>query len=76
MKTINFTDAHRKITGSRTDCYLAWDDLREKGLNVHRSGVAMSLTLLFGLYFVFELQELQRLSRIATGHPKADKQVV
>lgn len=34
---MEITDSHRKITGSRTDCYLAWDDLRKKGWKVHRA---------------------------------------
>lgn len=35
MKTIVITESHRKITGSCTDCYLTWDDLREKGWKVN-----------------------------------------
>lgn len=37
MKTIDISGSHRKITGSCTDCYLAWDDLRKKGWKVHRT---------------------------------------
>lgn len=36
MKTINLTETHVKITGSCTECYNAWDDLRRKGWKVHR----------------------------------------
>ena len=36
MKTIAITDSHVKITGSCTECYNAWDDLRKKGWKVHR----------------------------------------
>lgn len=37
MKTIDLTGAHRKITGSCIDCYLAWDDQCKKGWKVHRA---------------------------------------